>query len=413
MTRSILSRVISPSLSPNTEYDDVLRAIQALCMPLSWRFGQGPAKVESWFRQYTGSSCAITFNSGRSALLALLKAFDVGKGDEVIVQAFTCVAVPNSVRWAGATPIYADIDLTYNLDPRDIEKKITPKTRAIIVQHTFGIPADIKKIIDIAAAHKLIVIEDCAHALGTTVEGKKLGTFGDAAFFSFGRDKIVSSVFGGLAVIGSHHREQIASLKAYHKKLAYPSFVWIFQQIFHPVICSLVLPWYRLTLGKVLLVVCQRLHLLSFPVYPQEKQGEQPKDFPTKYPNALAFLLLGQLKKIYRYNTQRNNAAEYYQKNLGLNRRITVPPQKEGSVYLRFPLLVDDPKKMIEKGKREGILLGNWYHHTIDPAGVNFKIIGYVPGSCPKAEEASLHALNLPTRVSLNDAQSVVNLLKA
>ncbi len=82
-------------------------------------------------------------------LYEILKAFEIGDGDEVLVQAFTCVAVPNSVRWTSAKPVYVDIDNTYNIDPSDDAQKITPKTKAIIVQHTFGTPADMDAIISL------------------------------------------------------------------------------------------------------------------------------------------------------------------------------------------------------------------------------------------------------------------------
>src|SRR5581483_4013141 len=113
-------------------------------------------------------------------------------------QAFTCVAVPNSVLWTGAKAIYADIDETGNLDPKDLEKKITKKTKAVIIQHTFGIAANMDAIQKVLKGKKIILIEDCAHALGASYKGKKLGTFGEFAFFSFGRDKVISSVFGGM-----------------------------------------------------------------------------------------------------------------------------------------------------------------------------------------------------------------------
>lgn len=397
-----MKRVISASLSPNTERDDVWLALRLLFAPWVWKRGSAVAKVEAWFRQYLGTTTAVTFNSGRAAELAILKAFAIGRGDEVIVQAFTCVAVPNSVRWAGATPVYADIDDTYNLDPVDFEKKITKNTKAIIIQHTFGVPAQLDKIISVAKKHKLFVIEDCAHSLGATYKNKKVGTFGDAAFFSFGRDKVVSSVFGGLAGIQKIHTKQIKALKEYHKKLNIPSFGWIFQQLFHPVAFSILLPLYRLGIGKAILVALQRLRLLSFPVYPEEKQGRPPDDFPAKYPNALALLLLKQLKKLERYNKQRQEVAHLYR------RKGKTQP---GAVYLRFPVPVDDPADSIEKAKKQGILLGNWYHNVIDPTGVEFGKVGYKKGSCPRAEEAAKHIINLPTRISQKDAKRVMGVL--
>ncbi|MCX6792253.1 MAG: aminotransferase class I/II-fold pyridoxal phosphate-dependent enzyme [Candidatus Gottesmanbacteria bacterium] len=383
-------RIISASLSPNTEFDDVWLAARLLCAPWVWQRGTAPGKVESWFRNYLKTACAVTFNSGRSALLAILKAFDVGKGDEVIIQAFTCVAVPNSIRWAGAIPVYADIEGTFNLDPADVEKKITSKTKAIIVQHTFGIPAKLDEIISIAKKYNIIVIEDCAHSLGET------GRLGDAAFFSFGRDKVVSSVFGGLATIRDDHQKQIAALKAYHKKLAIPFVGWTFQQLFHPVAFAIILPLYRLEIGKLLLSFLQKIKLLSFPVYREEKYGRQPDDFPAKYPNALATLLLKQLKKLERFSKQRREISRMYGSD---------------GAFLRFPRLVDNPELVIANAKKRGILLGNWYHNVIDPTGVELKNMGYKKGSCPRAEEASEHIINLPTRISPRQARRVLNAL--
>ncbi|MFH1859640.1 MAG: DegT/DnrJ/EryC1/StrS family aminotransferase [bacterium] len=109
----------------------------------------------------------------------------IGEGDEVLVEGFTCVVVPNAVIFAGAKPIYVAPDpKTYNMDINQIETKITPKTKAIIAQHTFGLPADMDLILDISRKHNLMVIEDCAPAMGATYKGKKVGTLGDAAFFS-------------------------------------------------------------------------------------------------------------------------------------------------------------------------------------------------------------------------------------
>src|SRR3989344_3390858 len=192
-------KIISCALSPNTEIDDVFLALQTICTPWKWKYGKAIDKVEKKLG-------AITFNSGRSAFLALLEAFDIGEGDEVSVQAFTCVAVPNSVLWAGAKPVFADIDETYNIDPKDIEKKITKKTKAIVVQHAFVIPADMNAILALSKKHNVFVIEDFAHTMSIPMRG-------DAAFFSFGRDKVLSSVWGGAASISSKLKVQSEKLK--------------------------------------------------------------------------------------------------------------------------------------------------------------------------------------------------------
>src|SRR3989344_5044040 len=130
--------IISSSLSPNTETDDIIVALKQL---LPFSKSDNLYEVKKWFQKRYLNYSVQTFNSGRSALYALLQSFDIRTGDEVIVQAFTCVAVPNAVLWSGAKPVYCDIDEGYNIDLTDLERKITTRTKAIIVQHTFGIPA--------------------------------------------------------------------------------------------------------------------------------------------------------------------------------------------------------------------------------------------------------------------------------
>ncbi len=404
-------RVISASLSPNTQVDDVKLARKVIFSPRLWKKGEAITAVEQWFNDYFKTATAVSFNSGRSTLLAILKVFGVGGGSEVLVQAFTCVAVPNSVLWAGAKPVYVDIDKTLNLDPEDLGKKITPNSRAVIVQHTFGIPAQIEKILTIARNHHLLVIEDCAHSLGVTYQGRKVGTWGDAAFFSFGRDKVASSVFGGMGIIREKYKVQAEKLRKYQEKLPFPSSFWIFQQLFHPLAFSVILTSYNIWLGKILLWLLQRLHLLSLPVYSQEKRGGRPEIFPSRFPNALAILLLKQLSKLEKYSEQRTNSGNYYQSQLSGRGDVKLLPGVEGAIYLRFPLLVAKPLAIMQRAKRQGILLGNWYTHLIDPVGVELKRLGYVEGSCPRAESIAGQILNLPTLLDREAAAKVVSSL--
>lgn len=403
--------VISASLSPNTEPDDVWRALLILLAPWKWQRGADTSRVSSWFTNRYKDGEVTLYNSGRSALFAILSAFGIGAGDEVIVQAFTCVAVPNGVLWVGAKPVYADIDDTYNLSVSDIEKKITKKTKAIIVQHTFGVPADITAIVSIARAHRILIIEDCAHALGATHQGKQVGTFGDAAFFSFGRDKIVSSVWGGAAIISSKHKKQIAKLKEDHDNLPMPGMIWVMQQIFHPIMFSIILPFYNMEVGKILLVLLQKLKLLTFPVYPEEKIGKRPGIFPAQYPNALAVLLVGQLSKLDRYTQMRQNIALVYAKQFETVEGVHISAYVKEAAYLRYPMLVNDPNSLRARVKSQGILLGNWYHNIIDPNGVDFGRVGYKQGSCPKAEYAAKHSINLPTKITKQDAHRICTLI--
>ncbi len=408
-----MNHIISPALSPNAEAEDVREAWRTLLSPGLWQEGDAITLVESWFRTHFEVDTAVSFNSGRSALLALLHAFGIGRGDSVLVQAFTCVAVPNSVVWAGARPVYVDIDDTLNIDIADAERKIAERTKAIIVQHTFGTPADMDRAVALAKKHNLILIEDCAHSLGGTYKGKKLGTIGDAAFFSFGRDKVLSSVWGGIASLNVKRRMVHVEykLKKFKEELPYPSRAWIAQQLFHPVAFAAILPTYTIVLGKVLLETLKRLGFLSVPVYEEEKRGGQPSVMPRQYPNALARLLLRQLSKLERYTTQRQGIAALYRKKLRSKEGLSMPPYIEGSCYLRYPVFVDKPENVVRRLQRHGILLGNWYHNVIDPKGVDFVSVGYTLGSCPKAEQAARSILNIPTRITRREAERIVSLL--
>ncbi len=409
----MFSNPIAISLSPNTELNDFWQAVKTLFQPWTWIEGKEIQKVEKWFCEYFQSNNAVSFNSGRSALFALLKTFGIGEGDEVIIQAFTCVAVADPVIWVGAHPKYVDIDNTLNINPKLLEQCITDKTKAIIVQHTFGIPADIQTIKKIAQKYQIILIEDCAHGLGASINDKKIGTFADAAFFSFGRDKIISSVFGGVAIINSQPKAGppwAEKLRGFQKTSPYPRYLWILQQLLHPIIFTLILPFYNLYIGKIILIILQKLKLLSFPVEKSEKYGGKPEQYPQKYPNALAQLLLLQLEKLEKYNLKRKRIAEFYHDKLQSLNKITVPPGNNDAVYLRYNLFSTEAKKLMSFFRKDHIILGNWYSNTIDPKDVDYVKVGYKPGSCLKAEEAARLSVNLPTyiRLSPSDLDRIV-----
>ena len=159
------------------------------------------SEYENAFSGILHAPLAFTFWKGRTALFAILRALGIGPGDEVILPAFTCVVVPNAIRFTGATPVYADIaPNTYNIDPEDVCKKVTSKTCALIIQHSFGIPAELDSLLEVAKLYDLPVIEDCAHALGSRYRAQQVGTFGKAAFFSSQWSKPYTTGLGGIAV---------------------------------------------------------------------------------------------------------------------------------------------------------------------------------------------------------------------
>ncbi|MDP2951885.1 MAG: aminotransferase class I/II-fold pyridoxal phosphate-dependent enzyme, partial [Chloroflexota bacterium] len=189
--------------------DDVNAVTQVIKRGLYWTGGPENQVFENAVASYVDRKHGVAFNSGTSALTALLLAHGVGPGDEVIVPAFTYPSTSDAVKFAGATPVYADIEEeTYGLDTDNAEKRITERTKAIIAVHVYGLPCRIRELCAMAKTHGLLLIEDAAEALGATVNSERAGSFGDAAFFSFAGNKIVSMGEGGVAVTDSEQVER-------------------------------------------------------------------------------------------------------------------------------------------------------------------------------------------------------------
>ena len=162
-----------------------------------------PAKVrrfEETVAELAGTGYALAVNSGTSALFLALVGLGIGPGDEVIVPGFTYVATISSVVYARARPVLAEVDETFDLDPADVEARITPRTRAIIAVHMLGNPARIAELRAVADRHGLALIEDCAQAFGATYRGRWVGSHGAAGTYSFNEYKTITSGDGGMIV---------------------------------------------------------------------------------------------------------------------------------------------------------------------------------------------------------------------
>jgi dTDP-4-amino-4,6-dideoxygalactose transaminase len=182
--------------------DEVMAAWEEICE--SSRFAQGPAaqKFEQQFAAYCEVDHVVSLNSGTSALHLALRCFDVGPGDEVITVPMTFIATAWAISYVGARPVFVDIDpLRRTLDPARLEAAISPRTKAIIPVHLFGMPADMSPILSIAAKHGIPVIEDAAQAHGARYNGKRVGHFGAAACFSFYPGKNLGAYGEGGALV--------------------------------------------------------------------------------------------------------------------------------------------------------------------------------------------------------------------
>lgn len=189
-----------PLSSPDVNEADI-KAVSDVLRTSRLSLGPKLEEFEHAIAAYVGASDSVAVNSGTSALHLCLRALGVGEGDEVIIPSFAFIAVANAVRHERATPVFVDIESDmFNLDPRLIEPAITPRTRAIIVVHTFGCPANVEAILEIAERHDLRVIEDACEAIGAEYNGRKVGTFGDAGIFSFYPNKQITTGEGGVVV---------------------------------------------------------------------------------------------------------------------------------------------------------------------------------------------------------------------
>src|SRR5882672_1822411 len=294
-------------------------------------FIQGPqiAEFEAAFagRHGLGPSHAITAAYGRIAFYYMLKALDLPPGSEIIFPSLTFWVVPELARVAGLTVVFADVDpRTFNLDPDSVERLITDKTRAVVPTHLYGLPCDMDRILDIASRHNLIVLEDCAHALGATYKGRAVGTFGTGALFSFQTLKPLNCYGGGMALV--QDAGVAAQVRAVVDALPWPSekrvrdrlLIGRLQRIF-------VKPWvFSISLFPVLWI--SALIDANPDVFLWEKIRSLrplPDQYAERFPNVQAAIGLEALEHLDTWTAQVQANAKYMTRRLGDLPAIQVP----------------------------------------------------------------------------------------
>lgn len=182
--------------------DEEVQAVEAVLRSRWLTMGERIQEFEHAFAEFIGAKHAIAVSNGTAALHLANLALGIGPGDEVIVPSLTFVATANSIRYVGATPVFADVvsETDWTISPTEIERRITPRTRAIAVVHYAGYPCDMEAIAAIAKRHGLAIVEDCAHSPGASVNGRSLGACGDAGCFSFFSNKNMTTGEGGMIV---------------------------------------------------------------------------------------------------------------------------------------------------------------------------------------------------------------------
>jgi len=345
-------------------------------------------EYEAAFASWNGSRRAFAFMSGRVALRACLEALGIGAADEVLLPGYTCVAVPDAIQDAGAVPVYGDIELeTYGLDAAKAEARVGPHTRALLIQHLYGLVCrDYEATLDLAERHGLSVIEDCAHATGACYRGRKVGTRGDVGFFSSEQSKVFSTVRGGVAVTDDGSLAE--RLAAYSESAPRPDADWIDRQL-----KTQIFNYHRFKhrqrrwRGRL---VGMRYGDALLPSGDDEVQRFGAEGSRMAAP--IAALGLNQLGKLDRYNDRRRASAERWTQwceEAGYDPPVVVP--ESTPVFLRFPVLVEPERKRDTSWavRRLGVRPGVWFLTHVHPRPERVE-------GCPTAGQAVERCINLP-----------------
>jgi perosamine synthetase len=340
--------------------DEIKNAVIYVLENEKFVLGESVFKFEEELAKYFGVRYAITTSSGTHALEFALRAIGLKDGDKVITTSFSFIATANSIFHAGGEPLFADIrDDTLNIDPDEVNRRMSLNVKAILPVHLYGYPADMNKIIELANENSLKVIEDACQAHGATYHGKKVGTLGDAGCFSFYPSKNMTVGGDGGAVITND--ENIA------------------KKVMKLRDCGRISKYEHDTIGYT-----ARLNTIN------------------------AAIGRIQLKYLDQWNEARRKIAKTYNSLLSDIEEITLPPSETSTIKPIYHLYVirtryrDELKKWLEEN---GIECGVHYPIPIHLQPIYRKIYGYSGGEYPKSEKASKECLSIPMHPFLKDEE--------
>jgi dTDP-4-amino-4,6-dideoxygalactose transaminase len=326
-------------------------------------------RFEKAYSNYLGGGFAVAVSNGTAALHLALACMDLRQGDEVILPSLTFVATANAVLYVGGKPIFADIvspdDL--NISPEEIEKKVSKRTKAIVVMHYGGYPCDMESILAIAKQHRLHVIEDAAHAPGSEYHGEKCGTLGVLGCFSFFSNKNLVTGEGGMVFTRNQaFAERVRTMRSHGMKA---------------------LSWDK-----------YRGHLSSYDI------GDLGYNYrTTEIQSALGLI---QLKKLDRNNQKRRKLVKAYRRELQGTEGISIPfpGYGTGPSYHLFPVLISPsiPREKVMDGLRGHGIQTSIHYPPIHLFSLYRREFGYRKGMLLKTEEVSRREVTLPLHPGMN-----------
>lgn len=348
--------------------EDDIKAVEEVLRSDFLTTGPKVAEFEKKVAEYVGAKYAVAIANGTAALHAACFAAGVKEGDEVITTPMTFAASSNCVLYCGATPVFADIDPdTYNISPKEIEKKITSRTKAIIPVHYTGQPCEMDEIATIARKHNLIVIQDGAHALGADYKGKRIGSIGDMTTFSFHPVKHITTGEGGMIVTNDE--------KLYQRLVLFRS--------------------HGITRDETMLLKNE-----GGWYYEQLDLG-----YNYRITDIQCALGISQLSRLEQFVARRRELVQRYQQAFQDVDGITTPHWKEGcnSSWHLYVIQVNDRKRVFERLRNAGI--GVNVHYIPVYKHPYYQRNGYQDIVCENAEKLYEHIISLPLYPDLTDEQ--------
>ena len=367
--------------------DKLNEATLAILSSANYIMGKTVLDFEKEFANYIGVKHAISVGNGTDALVLALKSIGIGAGDEVITTPFTFFATAEAISAVGGTPVFVDVNKdTFNIDTTKIEEKITSKTKAIMPVHIFGQSADMDEINEIAKKHNLMVIEDACQAIGGKYKGRKIGTLGDAACFSFFPTKNLGCAGdGGMIVTDNDEIATIARALRTHGsgengQKAYNLLNNIEEEV-------------------------QKAESANDTVYNPLKYYNYLIGYNTRLDAIQAAILDVKIKEIDKWNARRREIVKAYNEALQ-NSTLVTPVAKDYNehVYHMYILQSENREEVIEKLKEAGIATGVYYPVPLHLQKV-YKNLGYKEGDMPVAEYLSHRTFAIPVYPELNEEQ--------
>lgn len=370
---------------------------------------QGPqiAEFEDALARYVGGGTAVTAAYGRMAFYYVLKALDLPAGSEIIFPSLTFWVVPELAKVAGLKVVFADVDpRTFTIDPKSAERLITDKTRAIVPTHLYGLACDMDAIMDLASRHDLIVLEDCAHALGATFKGKAVGTFGSGSLFSFQTLKPLNCYGGGAALL--QDQELAKRVRAIVNALPWPNEKRVSDRLLMGRLQRIFIkPWvFSISLFPVLWV--SALIDANPDVFLWEKIRSLhplPDQYAERFPNVQAAIGLEALKHLDAWTAQARAHAEHMNRVLGAIPGVQVPYVPPGCTHVYYQYCAYGPDRvdrddLVVRCVRRGIDIET-LHVDVPP---DMELFAGAPAEADGARRAS-QAIQIPVYSSLRDDQ--------